>query len=76
MMTVVEGLPKGHENAAATLYREAFGQKLGKLLGPERHALKFFSSTINPQTILAAFSGETLLGVSVVRFFGTKGGLN
>ena len=33
-MQIIHGLPEGHEAAAAALYWEAFGAKLGKLLGP------------------------------------------
>lgn len=63
----MKGLPEGHEDTAAALYWEAFSGKLGKLLGPDKHAKSFFSSTVNPSGILAAIDGDTLLGVAAFK---------
>ncbi len=69
--TIIQGLPEGHEHAAAMLYWQAFGEKLGKLLGPAKRGTEFFAATINPPAIFAAISpDETLLGVSAVQLNG------
>jgi ribosomal protein S18 acetylase RimI-like enzyme len=68
---VIHGLPAGHERTAAELYWQAFGQKIGKLLGPETRGVAFFEETINPSAIFAALSQDgTLLGVSAVQIDG------
>ena len=69
--TIVHGLPAGHEHAAAKLYWEAFGQKLGKLLGPADRGTHFFAATVNSPSIFAAIgTDDTLLGVSAVQLNG------
>lgn len=66
-----QGLPTGHEHAAAILYWQAFGAKLGKLLGPEQRGVEFFTATINPPSIFAAIGTDgMLLGVSAVQLNG------
>lgn len=45
-MIVLRGLPDGLRPDAARLYWEAFGVKLGRVLGPERRALSFFERVI------------------------------
>ncbi len=54
----------GLEHAAATLYWQAFRAKLGKLLGPESRAIKFFAETINHAAMLAAFENDALVGIA------------
>lgn len=66
-MEVRLGLPRGHEKAAAGLYWEAFGAKLGKLLGPAERGTGFFEDTINPEAMLAAMDGDTLLGIAAFK---------
>lgn len=69
--TVVQGLPPGCEIAAATLYWQAFGEKLGKLLGPADRGIGFFADTVNHPAIFAAIAGDgTILGVSAVQING------
>jgi ribosomal protein S18 acetylase RimI-like enzyme len=66
--TIIQGLPTGLERTAAELYWQAFGEKLGKLLGPEPRGVAFFEATIHPPSIFAALSNDgTLLGVSAVK---------
>lgn len=68
---IVHGLPAGHEHAAAKLYWQAFGEKLGKLLGPSDRGIGFFKATVNPPSIFAAITPDgTLLGVSAVQLNG------
>ncbi|MBU2983111.1 GNAT family N-acetyltransferase [Lentibacter algarum] len=64
MVDIIHGLPEGMEDAAAALYWQAFGEKFGKLLGPDARALRFFSGSINRKAILAAVEGDTLLGIA------------
>lgn len=69
--TIVQGLPAGQEAAAAMLYWQAFGEKLGKLLGPEQRGIAFFADTVNPPSIFAAIGADgALLGVSAVQLNG------
>jgi ribosomal protein S18 acetylase RimI-like enzyme len=63
-MTNIEySLPSGMENAAAKLYWEAFGEKLGTLLGPAHRGERFFCETINPPSVIAATQDGELLGI-------------
>ncbi len=48
------GLPPGARPAAAALYWEAFGPKLGRVLGPERRALAFLDRAMRDGQCLAA----------------------
>lgn len=60
------GLPDDHRKAAALLYWEAFGPKLGKLLGPTPRAVAFITDVIDPTHCISALSsdGKSLLGVA------------
>ncbi|WP_371169425.1 GNAT family N-acetyltransferase [Aliiroseovarius sp. 2305UL8-7] len=58
-------LPDGLEADAAALYWEAFGGKLGKLLGPADRGRKFFTATVNHSAVIAATDSEgKLLGIA------------
>lgn len=63
MTEIKHGLPSGMESAAAQLYWEAFGGKLGKLLGPSQRGERFFCETINRSSIIAATQDGELLGI-------------
>ena len=63
MVNIQHNLPTGMESAAAKLYWEAFGGKLGKLLGPAHRGERFFCETINPSSIIAASQDGELLGI-------------
>ena len=66
-------LPRGHEADAAALYWEAFGGKLGKLLGPDDRGRQFFTKTVNPAAVIAATDGAgQLLGIAAHKA-GTQG---
>lgn len=64
---IVEGLPKGLEAQAADLYWQAFGEKLGKLMGPGTRARAFFADTLHPASVIAACDGEVLLGIAAFK---------
>ena len=69
--TINLGLPDGLEKEAAALYWQAFGEKLGSLLGPAERGIAFFADTINPPSIFAALAPDgTLLGVCAVKLNG------
>ncbi len=64
MITLSHGLPSGMEAAAAKLYWQAFGGKLGKILGPAERGERFFCDTINRASIIAATQDGVLLGIA------------
>ncbi|MEL6641804.1 MAG: GNAT family N-acetyltransferase [Pseudomonadota bacterium] len=65
MMHIQAGLPIGTEEQAAALYWEAFGEKLGRVMGPHDKALAFIRRVLDPTHAISAVgpSGE-LLGVA------------
>lgn len=77
MITLRIGLPTGFDDAAAALYWQAFGAKLGTLLGPDARGCAFFAATLNPDAVIAAFDGDKLLGIAAFqeggRGFSTAG---
>ena len=50
--TLSLGLPNSLRPDAAQLYWHAFGPKLGRVLGPERHALAFLENVIRADHVL------------------------
>lgn len=59
------GLPDGLRPAAARLYWQAFGPKLGRVLGPEPRALALLHRTMRADHCIAALSpAGDLLGVA------------
>ncbi len=68
---IAVGLPAGLERDAAVLYWDAFGGKLGRLLGPTARAVGFFTATINPNRVIAALDGDgSLLGIAAFKHGG------
>lgn len=68
-MIVQSGIPEQHLDAAAELYWQAFGKKLGKVLGPNDKAIAFVRRVINPAFGLSATDGDKLLGVAGFKTF-------
>lgn len=59
------GFPEDQRDTAAVLFWQAFGGKLGKLLGPEPRALSFLAPTLDPTHCLCVCAGDgTLLGLA------------
>lgn len=57
------GLPEHYRDQAARLYWQAFGQKLGRVMGPEAQALRFLHGVIRTDHAIAALDEDgTLLG--------------
>ncbi len=67
MTQILHGLPKGFEADAAGLYWQAFGEKLGKLMGPEARGAAFFADSLNHEAVLAAMEGDQLLGIAAFK---------
>jgi GNAT superfamily N-acetyltransferase len=64
-ITISVGLPDPLRDQATVLYLEAFGQKLGPVLGHDARATQFLTSVQRPsQAIVAMSSGGQLLGIA------------
>lgn len=64
-VTVFSGLHDHLRPHAARLYWEAFGGKLGRVLGPDATALRFFERVIRADLCLAALDQDgTLIGIA------------
>lgn len=71
-MKITTGFDDAERAHIADLYWQAFGAKLGKVMGPKDRALAFFAPTLNPDFALAARDDDgRLLGVAG---FKTAGG--
>lgn len=64
-MQVRQGLPESYREAAARLYWQAFGSKLGRILGPETQAIAFLTRVLRPDHCFFVTDDEgTLLGIA------------
>ena len=64
-MYIALGFLDADRPAIAALYWEAFGQKLGRALGPRDRALRFIESVLSPDHAVCAWDhGGGLLGVA------------
>lgn len=64
-MQVTVGLPRHLVPDAAALYWQAFGGKLGRVMGPDSRALQFLVRTIRPDHCLCILGPEgALLGIA------------
>jgi ribosomal protein S18 acetylase RimI-like enzyme len=64
-MRITRGFTAADRPAIAALYWEAFGQKLGRALGPRDRALAFIQSVLSPDHAFCAFDEDgRLLGVA------------
>ncbi len=65
MTRIVRGFRASQRAQAAALYWEAFGGKLGTVLGPEDRALSFIADTLRPDHCFTAVDAEgRLLGIA------------
>ncbi|MEY4698154.1 MAG: hypothetical protein RIT14_2582 [Pseudomonadota bacterium] len=63
-VTLRAGLPDGLRHQAAAIYWQAFGGKLGRVLGPEAVALRFLDRVMRADHCIAALDGAgQLLGL-------------
>lgn len=63
-VTIRSGLPDDLRGQAAALYWQAFGGKLGRVLGPKGRALAYFNRVIRLDHCVAAVDGGRLVGVA------------
>lgn len=64
-MIIRAGIPDDQIDIAVDLYWEAFGSKLGKVMGPKRKAIEFIRNVIDPShAICAVGPDDNLLGVA------------
>jgi ribosomal protein S18 acetylase RimI-like enzyme len=64
-IVIEQGFPDADRDRIAALYWEAFGEKLGRAMGPRPKALQFFAGALNPgHAICARDSDGALLGVA------------
>ena len=63
-MRVEHGLPETLRRDAARLYWQAFGSKLGAVLGPDARALRFLERVIRLDQVIVARDGDQLLGLA------------
>ncbi len=64
-MRLTHGFRDADRPAIAALYWEAFGQKLGRALGPRDRALRFIEGVLSPDHAVCAWDeGGRLLGVA------------
>ena len=64
-VTLHHGLPEALRTDAATLYWQAFGGKLGRVMGPDARALAYLARVILPgQAIVALDERGQLLGLA------------
>lgn len=65
MTRIVRGFPASQRHQAASLYWEAFGGKLGTVLGPDDRARRFIADTLRPDHCFTAVAPDgRLLGIA------------
>lgn len=70
---VVAGLPDALRAQAARLYWQAFGPKLGRVLGPEGRALAYLERAISGNHVIVALSDDGAL-LGLIGFRSAQGG--
>lgn len=64
-ISIRRGLPTSHRTAAARLYWEAFGGKLGAVLGPDDRAVAFLARVLREDHCFSALDGDgALVGIA------------
>lgn len=67
-INILRGLPAGQREAAVHLYWQAFGAKLGRLMGPEARALAYFARVLRSDQAVCALDGSgALVGIAGFR---------
>lgn len=56
-ITIRRGFPPDQRDAAARVYWEAFGGKLGRVMGPDARALEFLRAGLRPDHCFSALDG-------------------
>lgn len=64
-VTLIRGMPRDQRKAAAALYWQAFGGKLGRVLGPDDKAFHFLDRVIRADHAICALDGDgRLIGLA------------
>jgi ribosomal protein S18 acetylase RimI-like enzyme len=64
-LRILHGLPPDLRGDAARLYWQAFGPKLGRVMGPDHRALAYLDATIMPDHAMVALSDDgALIGIA------------
>lgn len=63
-LSLQHGLPGHQRRAAAELYWQAFGGKLGRVLGPDRAALMYLERVMQHDHVLVAIEDGRLVGLA------------
>lgn len=63
-LAIRHGLPREQRRAAAELYWQAFGGKLGRVLGPEHLALIYLERVIREDHVFVALLDDRLVGLA------------
>jgi ribosomal protein S18 acetylase RimI-like enzyme len=66
-LTLRHGLPRDQRRAAAELYWQAFGGKLGRVLGPDHAALSYLERVIRDDHVFVALQDGHLMGLAGFR---------
>lgn len=61
---ITPGFTDAERPVLAGLYWQAFGAKLGRVMGPQARALRFIERVMQPDHALVAREGATVLGVA------------
>ena len=72
-MRIATGLPEAMRADAARIYWQAFGSKLGRVLGPDARALRFLERAISADHAMIALSPQGAL-LGLIGFRSPKGG--
>lgn len=63
-MQIIKGIPEGSHEKAAQLYWEAFGDKLGLIMGPRDKALRYILRVLDPDHAISVVDiHDGLLGI-------------
>jgi len=73
-INISTGFDEAERNTVARLYWRAFGQKLGRVLGPDDQALAFLCAVLDPAFALVAQNGAGEV-IGVAGFTTSKGAL-
>lgn len=64
-VTIIKGLPDTLRHDAAVIYWQAFGKKLGRVMGPKPKALAYLTAIIDPDhALIAQDQNGALLGLA------------
>jgi ribosomal protein S18 acetylase RimI-like enzyme len=63
-LAIRHGLPRDQRRAAAELYWQAFGGKLGRVLGPDRAALTYLERVMRQDHVFVALEDGRLVGLA------------